>query len=131
MFIDSMMKNFPEIPFLNNLPNALIEVEIFADTVYYILYGKFDEINNYKNAANEYFQKNNIDKKYIVAKLNLPVTHLLEDQEKENKKSLDLGKSLESIQCMVYAECNNREGKNMFTLMAIEKDTELNKYVIK
>ena len=126
-----MMKNFPQIPFLNNLPNALIEVEIFADTVYYILYGKFDEINNFKNVANEYFQKNNINKKYIVAKLNLPVTNLLDEQERENKMSLDLGKSLESIQCMVYAECNNREAKNMFTLLSIEKDEELNKNIIK
>lgn len=131
MFIDSMMKNFPQIPFLDNLPNALIEVEIFADTVYYILYGKYDEINNFKNIANEYFQKNNINKKYIVAKLNLPVINIQDEQEKENKTKFDLGKSLESIQCMVYAECNNREAKNMFTLLSIEKDDESNKYVIK
>jgi len=113
------------LPF--NLPNAIVEIEIFADSIYYVLYGSHDAMNNFKSIINDYYAKNNIDKKYIVAKLNHPVATLCDSQrESYNKKNkvnhnFNFNKNLEFIQCLVYAECANKEAKDMYTLICLEK----------
>ena len=126
------MKNSPF-----NLPGTIVEIEIFADTIYYIIYGKYKIINKFRDLINEYSEKNNLDKKYITAKLNLPIARLCDNQqESHNQKSdiksnFEFDDNLESIQCMVYADCNNKEAKDMYTILCLDKNKEKNIYELK
>jgi hypothetical protein len=121
------MKNFPF-----NFPGTIVEIEIFADVLYYIIYGKYSIIQKFKDILNEHSEKNNIDKKYIIAKLNLPVAKLCDMQEKVVKtKNMVFHKSLETIQCLVYADCTNKDAKNMYALLCLEKNPTTNSYELK
>ncbi len=121
------MKNFPF-----NFPGTIIEIEIFADVLYCIIYGKYAIIHKFKDILNEYVEKHNIDRKYIVAKLNFPVAKLCDIEEKSHKtKNMTFHKSLETIQCLVYADCTNKDAKNMYALLCLEKNTTTNSYELK
>jgi len=126
------MKNMPF-----NFPGTIVEIEIFADTIYCIYYGKYKTVTKFRDILNEYCEKNSIDKKYIITKLNLPVARFCESQQDLfNKKNntnfvFNFNKSLESIQCMVYAECNNKDAKDMYTLLCLEKNKDFDNYDIK
>lgn len=123
------MKNCPF-----NFPGTIIEIEIFADILYCIIYGKYAIMHKFKDILNEYVEKNNIDKKYIVAKLNLPVAKLCDIEEKSRKtKNMTFHKSLETIQCLVYADCTNKDAKNMYALLCLEKNptNTINSYELK
>ncbi len=125
------MKNNPF-----NFPGTIVEIEIFADTIYYIIYGKYKTINKFKDILNNFYNNNNINKKVIIAKLNLPVAKLCDTQNKSyNKKNnsnieFKFNNNLEPIQCMVYADCNNKDAKNMYTLLCLEKN-DINEYHLK
>lgn len=120
-----------------NLPGTIVEIEIFADTIYYILYGKYKLISKIKDILNEYCEKNKLNKKYIVSKLNLPIARLCDNQQEtfnkqsDTKSNFEFNNVLESIQCTVYAECNNREAINMYTILCLDKNIEKNTYDIK
>jgi hypothetical protein len=101
-----------KLPF--EFPETMVEIEIFADVIYYIIYGNYNNILLFKDIMNEYVEKNKINKKYIVAKLNLPVANVC-----ENLKNINYTNSLETIQCMVYADCI-RDAKNMYALLCID-----------
>jgi hypothetical protein len=120
-----------------NLPGTILEIEIFADTIYYILYGKYKTITKLKDLLNDHSDKNNLNKKYIISKLNLPVARLCDNQQEsfnlksETKFNFEFNNNLESIQCMVYADCNNKEAKDMYTVLCLDKNMEKNVYELK
>ena len=126
------MKNTPF-----NFPGTIVEIEIFADTIYYIIYGKYKTILKFKDILNESCDKNKINKKYIISKLNLPVAKVCDNQQENYNKvnklnsNFNFDKSLESIQCMVYADCSNKDAKDMYTLLCLEKNKETDSYDIK
>ena len=71
-----------------NLPSTIVVIEIFVDTIYYILYGNSTIMTNIKDMLNEYCEKNKINKKYIISKLNMPVARLCDiEQELFNQNS--------------------------------------------
>jgi hypothetical protein len=126
------MKNSPF-----NLPGTIVEIEIFADIIYYIVYGKYKTMLKFKDMLNEHSEKNKLEKKYIISKLNLPVAKLCDSQQEQfnsvNKSNTKFGfnNSLESIQCIVYADCNNKDAKDMYTVLCLDKNTDTNEYIIK
>jgi hypothetical protein len=120
-----------------NLPGTIVEIEIFADTIYYILYGKYKIMTKIKDMLNDHCEKNKLNKKYIISKLNLPVARLCDNQQESfNQKSdtkfnFEFNNCLESIQCLVYADCNNKEAKDMYTILCLDKNSEKNSYELK
>ena len=120
-----------------NLPSTIVEIEIFVDAIYYILYGNYIIMTNIKDMLNDYCEKNKLNKIYIISKLNMPVARLCDiEQESFNKSSnikynFEFNNSLESIQCLVYANCNNREAKNMYTILCLDKNLDKNSYELK
>jgi hypothetical protein len=126
------MKNAPF-----NFPGTIVEIEIFADTIYYIIYGKYKTMLKFKDIMNEFCEKNKIDKKYIISKLNLPVAKLCDTQQENHNKlnksndNFKFDTNLESIQCMVYADCSNKDAKDMYTLLCLERNSEKDSYNIR
>jgi hypothetical protein len=120
-----------------NLPGTIVEIEIFADTIYYILYGKYKMMTKIKDILNDYSEKNKLNKKYIISKLNLPVARLCDNQQEsfnlksDTKYNFEFKNCLESIQCIVYADCNNKEAKNMYTVLCLDKNPDKNIYELK
>ena len=120
-----------------NLPSTIVEIEIFVDTIYYILYGNYKIMSNIKDILNDYCEKNKLNKKYVISKLNMPVARLCDieqesfNQNSETKYNFEFNNSLESIQCIVYANCNNKEAKNMYTILCLDKNPDKNSYDLK
>lgn len=111
------MKNLP----IFNLPDSILEIEIFADFIYCIFYGNLNIMTDFKNILNKHMEINKINKKYIIAKLNFPIAKI-DDLDEFNKINLDYDNSLELIQCIVYANCNNKDAKNMYALLCLENN---------
>lgn len=67
----------------------------------------------------------------------MPVARLCDNQQElfnrnsNTKYNFEFNNSLESIQCIVYANCNNREAKNMYTVICLDKNLEKNTYELK
>ncbi len=95
-----------------DFPKTIMEIEIFANTIYYCIIGTFDKVNEIKKIFDT---QNNPNKKYIVSKLNYPIINLLNDD-------YSLNTYIEYAQCSLYAKYDSN---NMYSLIC--EDTENNK----
>jgi hypothetical protein len=128
------MKNSPF-----NLPGNImaeignfLEIEVYADTINCIIYGKYKLVHEFADILNDFCKKYNLNKKYLVSKLNLPIAKFCDIQQNDfNKKNnskfkFKFNNSLESIQCIAYADCNSKDAKEMYTILCLEKNDENN-----
>lgn len=100
------MKNFPF-----DFPKTIMEIEIFANTIYYCIIGSFEKITEMKNL----FDKQNTGKKYIVSKLNYPINNLTNDD-------YVMVPYIEYAQCALYSQFDNKDAKKMYILVCIDDE---------
>ncbi len=117
-----------KIPGLGAL-TSIIEFDVSADKVFYVVCGLNKDIILFKDIFNDYYNKNNINKKMLVSKLNYPILNFLEKQQLNNNIKLNVAPYLEKVQCLAYGDINHREAKHIYTLICLEKQSE-NNYLV-
>ncbi len=123
------MNEFGGMLGLDNLKMISAVIEIYAESIYFVIYGKYAELIDIRSDINRYYEANNLNKKMLILKMNSPVINICDNKydmsgnicNNDNGFEIVLNTSLESVQCSVYAGCGVKDAKSMYVLMTIEK----------
>lgn len=100
--------------FFNN-----VEIEIYADNIYYIIYGPNLIIEKIADIYNKYYLEKKQNKKILILKLNYPIINLLDNLNED----VQYNEIHDIIQPLIYAECPDKIAKNMYTYIIYDNET--------
>jgi hypothetical protein len=105
---------------------GIIEIEISAEKLYYTIIGQEHEMKALLQNINK-----STGSLYFISKLTLPLAIVAEKESKLLKINIELGSSIEQVQCSILCECKNREERQLYTLLCIVHDIEADRYILK